>query len=374
MGKGNAIVVGAGIAGLAMARALAVNGYKVTVIERNHTAVGASIRNFGMVWPIGQPSGELYQAAKRSAEIWKESCSGAGIFSDPVGSLHLAYHQDEAQVLEELYEIYKNERPVELLTPSQVLAKSDAVNGAGLRSGFFSGDEVIVDPRQAISSFPAYFSERYGIEFIWNKAVIGVEEGVVHTADNKYSADLVIVCSGVEFETMFPEIFAARAAVKCKLQMLRYAAQPDNWRIGPALCGGLSLIHYHSFKAASSLATLKKRYEEEMPEYLQWGIHVMVSQNGKGELTIGDSHEYGGTHDPFDKQFINELILKYLGQFAQFRKNELIETWNGVYAKLSDGAPYFFISPVKGVHLFNGLGGAGMTLSFGLAEKLVKSF
>jgi FAD dependent oxidoreductase TIGR03364 len=301
-------------------------------------------------------------------------CSGAGIFIDPVGSMHLAYHRDEALVLEELYEIYKNERPVELLNAEQVTTRSGAVISTGLRSGFYSGDEVIVDPRQAIGSFPAYFSERYGIEFIWNKAVIGVDEGIVHTADGRYSADLVIVCSGVEFETMFPEIFAARTAVKCKLQMLRYAAQPDNWRIGPALCGGLSLIHYHSFKAASSLRELKKRYEDEMPEYLQWGIHVLVSQNGKGELTIGDSHEYGGTHDPFDKQFINALILKYLGQFATFRKNELIETWNGVYTKLSDGAPYFFTSPAKGVYLFNGLGGAGMTLSFGLAEKLVESF
>jgi FAD dependent oxidoreductase TIGR03364 len=374
MSKGNAIVVGAGIAGLAMSRALAINGYRVSVIERNHAAVGASIRNFGMVWPVGQPSGELYETACRSRAIWEESCRGAGIFYDPVGSMHLAYHQDEANVLEELYEVYKKDRPVELLDHAGVLGRSDAAVEKGLINGFFSSDELIVDPREAISSLPSYLSEKYGIEFIWNKAVIAVEEGVVHTAEHKYQADLIIVCSGVEFETMFPEVFENKAAVKCKLQMLRYASQPDNWRIGPALCGGLSLIHYHSFKAASSLQTLKKRFEEEMPEYLQWGIHVMVSQNGKGELTIGDSHEYGGTHDPFDKQFINELILKYLGQFARFRNNELLETWNGVYAKLSDGSPYFFTSPMKGVHLFNGLGGAGMTLSFGLAENLVKSF
>jgi FAD dependent oxidoreductase TIGR03364 len=374
MPKGHVIVVGAGIAGLAMSRALSINGYKVTVIERNHAAVGASIRNFGMVWPVGQPSGELYETARRSRAIWEESCRDAGIFYDPVGSMHLAYHQDEADVLEELYEVYHKERPVELLSAAQVLGKSDAVVDAGLINGFFSEDELIVDPRQAISKLPAYLSEKYGIAFIWNKAVIAVEEGVVHTADENYQADLIIVCSGVEFETMFPQVFENRSAVKCKLQMLRYVTQPDNWRIGPALCGGLSLIHYHSFKAASSLAALRRRFEEEMPEYLEWGIHVMVSQNGKGELTIGDSHEYGGTHDPFDKQFINELILKYLGQFARFRSNELLETWNGVYAKLSDGSPYFFISPVKGVHLFNGLGGAGMTLSFGLAEKLTRSF
>ena len=57
----------------------------------------------------------------------------------------------------------------------------------------------------------------------------------------------------------------------------------------------------------------------EMKEYIDWGIHVMVSQNGKGELTIGDSHEYGLTHDPFDKEFINRMILDYLRKFAQFK-------------------------------------------------------
>ena len=35
----------------------------------------------------------------------------------------------------------------------------------------------------------------------------------------------------------------------------------------------------------------------------------MVSQNGKGELTVGDSHEYGLTFSPFDEAYINDLII-----------------------------------------------------------------
>ena len=48
MSKKTAIVIGAGIVGLATARALATKGYSVKIYERNLKASGASVRNFGM--------------------------------------------------------------------------------------------------------------------------------------------------------------------------------------------------------------------------------------------------------------------------------------------------------------------------------------
>src|SRR4051812_48366254 len=98
----SAVIVGAGIVGLAMARALSVRGWTVTVIERNERAVGASIRNFGMIWPVGQPDGVLYRRAMVSATIWRTVCREANIWYEDAGSLHLAYEKDEMQVLEEL--------------------------------------------------------------------------------------------------------------------------------------------------------------------------------------------------------------------------------------------------------------------------------
>lgn len=371
MAKQSALVIGAGIAGLAMARALSLKGFSVKVIDRSNRAVGASIRNFGMVWPIGQPSGELHHCAMRSRAVWEEIGADGAFWYEAAGSLHLAHHADEWQVLEELYERFKGERQVKLLKADEVCAMSPAVKPAQLMGALYSADELIVDPRQAIGALPVYLEEKYGVEFIWGKCVTYISDNTVYIGHNEeYEADLIMICGGADFETLYPEQFAAQSITKCKLQMLRYASQPDNWRIGPALCGGLSLIHYKSFQQSASLSLLKKRYESEMAEYLQWGIHVMVSQNGLGELTIGDSHEYGLTHDPFDKDRINHLILEYLHQFASFPHSKLQESWNGIYAKLTDGAAYLFFSPEPGVVVFNGLGGAGMTLSFGLAEKL----
>jgi FAD dependent oxidoreductase TIGR03364 len=374
MSSRSAIVIGAGIVGLATARALSRRGFAVRVFERSEKAVGASIRNFGMIWPIGQTSGKMYERAIRSREIWKE-VSGAGhCWAEPAGSLHLAYAPDEWQVMEELYEILRSEgRPVQLLDKEKACDRSAAAVADGLIGGLYSGDELIVDPREAIAALPGWLTEHGKVEFYWGKCVSYISEQTVYIGnEEEYQADLIFICNGADFETLYPERFAELPVTKCKLQMMRLKAQPDGWRIGPALCGGLSLIHYNGFKAAPSLDALKRRYSEEMEDYLKWGIHVMVSQNGRGELTIGDSHEYGLTHDPFDKDFINKMILDYLRKFARFKDWTLAESWNGVYTKLTDGEPDLFFSPEPYVYAINGVGGAGMTLSFGLAEELVE--
>lgn len=372
MSQQSAIVIGAGIVGLATARALSLRGYSVTVIERTEKAVGASIRNFGMVWPIGQPDGKLYDRAMRSRQIWKEIADSIGIWYEEAGSLHVAAQTDEWQVLQELHHHFSgNGRATQLLSPEQIGQRFSGIHTRVLLGGLYSDTELIVDPREAISSIPAYLEEYLGVTFLWQKQVNRVEAGKVYLGQEVLQADLVCICSGADFETLYPEVFANTQITKCKLQMLRYLSDKADQRIGTSVCGGLSLIHYHSFQSAPSLPALKKRYETEMAEYLKWGIHVMVSQNSSGELTVGDSHEYGHTLDPFDRAEVNRLIMDYLERFMITEDWKLVQSWNGVYPKMTNGQTEVLLNPEPGVYILNGLGGAGMTLSFGLAEEFV---
>ena len=369
----SAIIVGAGIVGLASARALALRGYEVTVFERNEKQVGASIRNFGMIWAIGQPPGLLYERALLSRSIWKTICTEAGIWHSEKGSLHLAYHADEWQVMEEYAATTYAERNNKMITAQQTLLLSDAVQPKGLLGALWSEKEMIVEARDAIGKAAAYLKDKYSIRFHYNTAISEVKYPSVRSGNRTWQADEIYVCSGADFETLYPELFLNAAITKCKLQMMRIGAQPDNWSIGPSLGAGLSLIHYNSFSVSPSLPKLRSRYEKEYSSYLQWGIHVMVSQNGNSELTIGDSHEYGLVHDPFDKSFINTMIIDYLKTFALFKKEEVIQSWHGIYPKLTNGQTELILVPEQGVTIINGLGGSGMTLSFGLAEQYIAS-
>jgi FAD dependent oxidoreductase TIGR03364 len=372
MNNKTAIVVGAGILGMATARALASKGFKVKVIERSQFSIGASIRNFGMLWPIGQPDGQLYDRAIRSREIWKEYLNTSSIPFNSCGSLHLAYSMEEWDVLEELSNIFSNSgRPVSLLTPEQIGNRFDGINQNHLKGGLFSNDEVIIDPREGIRNLPHYLNQKFGIEFIWGTAISRVKPGSVFSGSARFDADLIFICSGADFEVLYPEVFKQQEITKCKLQMMRFVSDKPNYKLGTSICGGLSLLHYKSFTASKALEILKAKLENELPDHLKWGIHVMVSQNMKGELTVGDSHEYGLDFDPFDRQFINQLILDYLKNLVNIDQWKLIETWNGIYPKMTNGKTDLHIEVENGVHILNGIGGNGMTLSFGFAEEII---
>ncbi|MEM9447973.1 MAG: TIGR03364 family FAD-dependent oxidoreductase [Cyanobacteria bacterium P01_E01_bin.6] len=368
-------IVGAGIVGLAHALAAAKQGRQVTVFERNLYAVGASIRNFGMIWPIGQPVGILRDRALRTRDIWLEIAPQAEIAIDPCGSLHVAYQPDEMAVLEEFVTMNQHvTTDLALLSPEQVSKKSPAIIREGLLGALWSETETIVDPREAIRNLPNFLHREYGVEFHFGTVVTDICQSVLMAGGDTWKAQHTFVCSGADFETLYPDLyresFQDGGLTKVKLQMMRTAPQPNQFRIGASLAAGLTLTHYAAFSDCPSLPELKARIEQTMPYFPHWGIHVMMSQNASGELVIGDSHEYGWNPDPFDRADINQYILDYLKTFVCVPSFEIEEYWHGVYAKLP-GKSELIVHPESGVTVVNALSGAGMTLSFGLAEEVV---
>src|SRR5271170_7628223 len=148
-------IVGAGILGLAHAYVAAKAGRSVVVIEKSPRASGASVRNFGMVWPIGQPAGPMLELSLRSRELWLEILDLAKLPRRETGSLHVTYRPDEAAVAQEFAELGPRlGYACSWLKPCDVLERSLAVQPDGLAGGLWSDTEFTVDPRQIIQSLP----------------------------------------------------------------------------------------------------------------------------------------------------------------------------------------------------------------------------
>ena len=370
VGHFDVAVIGSGIVGLAFAYTARKAGKSVVIFERNPAALGATIRNFGMIWPIGQAGGTIERALK-SRSIWLELADKAGFWAQPSGSLHLAYHEDELNVLEEFVATTQHlPYQTTMLTPLATIEKSHAVNPIGLEGAMFSATEVNIDPREATQRLHQYFQEKLDITFHYQTAITEIDYPSISNGVQSWNADQIFVCSGADFETLYPEIFKNSGMTKCKLQMMRTIPQPNQWQLGPNLAAGLTLQHYSSFAHCESLTKLRKRLSAELPLYNKWGIHVMISQCADGALTIGDSHEYGWALSPFDRDDINQLIIKYLKRFTKVPTLQIAEYWNGIYAK-KPGATEYIYEVDPNITIVNGLSGAGMTLSFGLAAEIL---
>jgi FAD dependent oxidoreductase TIGR03364 len=362
-------IVGAGIIGLAHAYLAAKSGLKVIVFERDPTATEASIRNFGMIWPIGQPAGHLHQTALRSRELWLDVLREAGLPYQPTGSLHAAYRADEAAVgIEFAAKARGLGYDCTWLSPKETADRSAALNPERVLGALWSPVELTVDPRLVIGQLPAFLAERYGVEFHFNTAVQEVAIPVLTSGRKTWNAKTVVLAAGDDFQTLFPETLAGFGLKRCKLQMLRTVAQPAGWQLGPSLAFGLSFRHYPAFEICESLPALAARIAEETPEFDRWGIHVMASATADGALTLGDSHQYGLSVDIFDRSEINKLILDFARQHVRVPVFEIAQFWHGVYAKHPE-TPYIRYSPAPSIHGVIVTGGTGMTLSFGLAEQ-----
>lgn len=368
------VVVGAGIVGLSQAYQAARRGLRTLVLDRGPAAQGASIRNFGMVWPIGQSAGVWHGVAMRSRAIWLEVYREAGLWHEACGSVHLVTREDEAAVLRE----FAGKAPglgyeVELWDAGECVRRSGVAKRGAVMAGLYSPSEVCVDSPRAIAGVAKWLAEKMGVEFRWNAPVTRVEMPAVHVSAGAggeggvVEAGRVFVCSGTDMEQLFPEAYASAGIRKCKLQML--AAAASGTRMGPMVAGGLTLRHYENFAVCESLAAVKARVAREQPALDRYGIHVMASQHSSGEFILGDSHEYDAEITPFDKAEIDEMIVEELRKFIELPDWRITRRWHGIYAKLS-GVPAFTAKPTEGVTLVTATGGSGMTMAFGLAERM----
>ena len=364
------VVIGCGIAGLASAWSAARRGHKVTMIERSSRASGASVRNFGMIWPIGQPAGSRRALALEGRAIWSKLAAEAGVWLNPCGAVFAAHHEDELAVLHELAD-RSSLLGVEcdLLTPTQLIARAPGVNPDGLHGGLFTPHEAGISPPDALPQLATWLECRYDVAIRWRCVAVGVGSGSVALADGTVIAcDRVLVCGGSDLDSLFPCELRAMGLRQCRLHMMSTAPQPDGFRIGPHLASGLSLRHYPLFNDCPTLPSLRARVAATAPELDRFGIHAMASQNQSGEVLLGDSHQYDDEIGLFNAADIDRLLERELKRVFRLPDWTARYHWTGCYAK-HPTLPYVVASPLRHVHLLTGFGGGGMSLAFAAAER-----
>jgi FAD dependent oxidoreductase TIGR03364 len=367
--ESDVLIVGAGIAGLAHAAAAHRRGLSVTVIDRDTKAVGASIRNFGHACVTAQ-SGDLLDLALVARERWLHHSAVAGFFAVESGALAVARSAAELAVLEEL-SASRGSAQVGLIGAAAVretlgdAADASIVGGARLR------DDLRVDPREAVGSLAAWLGARSGVTFLWGTSYLGGSDGVAETSRGSIRAANTIVCVGHDLDYLFPELAAEHEVERCVLQMARVEA-PNGMTLRPAVLTGTSMLRYPAFAETAAAVALKDEIARDAAALVSIGANVMFTQRPDGTLIVGDSHHYGRTMPPFLAEPTMDILLTEIARMLGVASLTVVERWQGIYAS-SPQHPYLVATPRPGVTMAIITSGVGMTISFGLAERVVAS-
>jgi D-hydroxyproline dehydrogenase subunit beta len=364
------IVVGAGIAGLAVALAGHRQGFSVLVIDRDTEAVGASIRNFGFVTVTGQGSGATWQRAMRSRDVWSEIAPLAGIEVLHRG-LYVQAQRDEAVAV--LHELLKTEagQDLEWLDAKELNNKAPHLATQQVQGALYSPHEIRVEAREAIKKLRHWLSLQ-GVQFLMGEAVMAVETGRLLTTGHCFKAHRIVLCPGPDIRSLFPETFVKHETKLCQLQMLR-VKPPQGYTLGAGVMSDQSLVRYKAYaEQPSSAALLAKLQAEPVQQVsLNHGIHLIIVQSADGSLVVGDSHHYGDAMPPFASNEVEQLILQEMQRMLDLSSFEVTERWTGIYPT-SAQQDAFIEEVLEHVQIMSVTSGTGMSTSFALAEECLQ--
>jgi FAD dependent oxidoreductase TIGR03364 len=360
-------VVGAGIVGLSCARAAALRGLRVVVLDRDARSNGASVRNFGFVSVTGQERGTAWTRARRTCAIWEEVARQAGIAITQRGLWMMARRAEAVPVLEAFVRTEMGEG-CRILSRTAANARCSELAGANVQAVLESSIDLRVESREAVPKIAAWLAERYGVVFLPQTAVLSVEPPRLETSRGAVDAGAAVVCPGDDIASLFPNQIAKYNVTRCKLQMLRLA--DPGFRLPGALMSDLGLLRYAGYSALPEATPLRERLAAEQGEYLQHGIHLIAVQSSDGTLVVGDSHHYAPTPDFFADERVDRLILEEFAAASGRAPSAVRERWTGTYPSCADRS-MFIEAPARNVRIVMITSGSGASTGFAIGEEVV---
>ena len=361
------IVVGAGIVGLAHAYVAARRGLSVTVVERDHRCVGASIRNFGFITVSGQPAGDTWRRARISRDVWAELAPQARIPIEHRGLWLLARRPRAAAVLQAFMDTDMADGNV-LYDAPDAAALAPMLRTEGAAAAMYSPHELRVESRLAIPQLAAWLADRHGVRFLYGEAVLDIDTPRVRTARRELFAERVVLCPGTELNGVGQPALAPHGLKLTRLQILRVRPEPG-FMLNTAVMSDLSLVRYGGYAALPESAALLAQLQDEEADSLAAGIHLIAVQSADGTLVVGDSHHSFATPEPYADESVDRLILRHLRETLDLAQCEVVSRWTGVYPT-GAAADCVIEAPDAATRVVVVTSGTGASTAFGIAQEI----
>jgi len=353
----DAVVIGAGIVGAAVAARLAGSGRTVCVIDRSGPLGGTSAAGEGNILVSDKLPGPELTLTLRSSVLWHEFAAGhgRGLEFEAKGGVVVAHDQAQLDALSALADQQRAAAvEVTALGPDGLRAAEPAIS-PHLAGGAFYPEDCQVQPMRAVMAYLAE-ARRHGCTIVAPAVALGAViartgaiAGVV-TSLGVIAAPLVINAAG-------PWSAEVAGALGSALPV-----RPRRGRV--LVTEPLPPLVRHKVYEADYVAAVASDADE-------LACSAVVESTASGTVLIGSSRDFAGFCDRIDMRVLAEIASRAISLFPFLSRVRAIRAYGGFRPASPDHLP--IIGPdavIPGLYHATGHEGAGIGLAPATAELL----
>ncbi|GLI56848.1 glycine oxidase [Propionigenium maris DSM 9537] len=352
------IVIGGGVIGTSIAYNLSKNGKKVTLIEKDDHARGASGSSDQLVLMQSKKPGVHLALALESLKMYKtlEEELGEPIHFRQLGGLILIENEDEMKLMEEFVERQrKTGLDVSIISLEEINKLQEGI-AQDIIGATYSPMDAEVDPIALNVAF-AKAAKREGAEIVLGTEVkdILLEDGKitgVETDSGTYHAPVVINAAGV-WAPLLAQKIGFDAPIKPRRGQICITDEVDYF------------VHMPVLSAKYIMAKHNPDLLKDAPEVVsRLGIGLALSQSPKGNIMFGATREFVGYDKGVTYEGISEVVKNAARYFPKLKDMSIIRTMGGMRPFTPDGLPLIgWTEGIEGFFMAAGHEGDGIALA-----------
>jgi glycine/D-amino acid oxidase-like deaminating enzyme len=345
--SGRVVVVGAGIVGAAIARALIREGIHAIVVDPRPVGSGATAAGMGHL-PVMDDSEAQFALCRYSQTLWDEAADRlpAAVEFDRCGTLWVAADEEEMVEVERKKGFYEGRGVEAQVLDARALIEAEPNLRSGLVGGLLLPREAVIYPPCAARSFLDQAIAR-GAEAKIGIAVASIEgRSVMLATGQTIGADAVVNAAGWQATRLTPGL----------------EVRPKKGHL-------VITDRYPGFikHQVLELGYLKSAHASE-----EDSVAFNVQPRRTGQILVGSSRQLDVSDPRVDRPILERMVRRAIGYVPGIAGLSAIRVWTGFRAATPDSLPVIGPHPDHaGLYLATGHEGLGITTSLGTAELIV---
>jgi glycine/D-amino acid oxidase-like deaminating enzyme len=345
--SGRVVVIGAGIVGAAIARALSREGIRPIVVDPRPPGSGATAAGMGHL-PVMDDSEAQFALCRYSQLLWDEASDvlPPAVEFDRSGTLWVAADEEEMAEVERKKGFYEARGVEAHVLDAGGVTEAEPNLRTGLVGGLLLPREAVIYPPCAARSFLDQAIAR-GAEARIGVAVSMIDGRSVTLATGQaIEADAVVNAAGWQATRLTPGL----------------EVRPKK--------GHLVITDRYPGFIKHQVLELGYLKSAHAPEEDSVAFNVQPRQTG--QILVGSSRQLDVSDPKVDRPILERMMGRAIEYMPEIARLSSIRVWTGFRAATPDSLPIIGPHPERpGLYLATGHEGLGITTSLGTAELIV---